>query len=113
VFLWERGKCCGAAHMLFGSPTWIISHNDSAVLPKDEPKWAPYAESVIKAAPTQPVFIVITAGTEPPTSATATFTMVQRFTGALPVWEESNDSRPNQAFSYPYDFVVYRVTPKG
>jgi uncharacterized membrane protein SirB2 len=113
VFLWQRGRCCAAPHLLFGSPTWIIGHSDSGVLPNDQAEWLPYAQSVQKAVPRQPLFMVLDAGTQPPTAAGLTLTMTQRFTGSLPVWEESNHHRPSHALTIPYDFVVYRLVLTG
>jgi hypothetical protein len=111
VFLWQRGPCCSGAQLLFGSSTWILSHNDSGVLPTDPLGWAKYAESIRAAVPNQPVFLVLKAGTEPPTSSASVFTMTERFTGSLPVWEESNKTRPSHALTIPYDLVVYKMTP--
>jgi len=113
VFLWQQGKCCGSIDLLFGSSTWIISHNDSAVLPNDATKWGAYVAKIIAAVPSQPVFVVLNATTPAPSSSTMSYAAVSRLTGSLPVWEESNIHRPQRAYAYPYDFIVYSVSPKG
>jgi hypothetical protein len=110
VFLWQKGPCCGAAHMLFGSPTWMLGHVDSAVLPTKPANWGGYLDSILKAAPTQPLFAVLNADTPPPDGTDLTFTSVQRFIGSIPVWEESNIVRPSHPQTFRFDFVVYRVS---
>jgi hypothetical protein len=107
VFLWERGPCCGAAAMLFGSPTWVYGGVDSGPLPVDAAQWPEYVAGVRAAAPTATVFLVLMHGTQPP--AGTTYTAQQRFNGALHAWEESNIVRPSHIVALPYDFTVYRA----
>jgi hypothetical protein len=110
VFLWQRGPCCAASYHLFGSTTWMLGEVDSGVLPGDPVNWGGYLDHVAAAAPDQPLYAVLLAGTPPPDGTDLTFTMTQRFTGSLPVWEESNKFRPSHAQTYKYDFVVYEVS---
>jgi hypothetical protein len=37
------------------------------------------------------------------------FTPVTRITGQIPVWEETTDYRPDEAFRWDYDLIVYEV----
>jgi hypothetical protein len=106
VFLWERGPCCAASAMLFGSPTWVYGGVDSGPLPVDAAQWPDYVAKVHAAAPTAKVFLVLMHGTQPP--AGATYTAQQRFNGALHAWEESNIVRPSHIVPLRYDFTVYR-----
>ena len=57
--------------------------------------------------------VVLNATTPAPSSSTLSYAAVGRLTGSLPVWEESNIDRPQRAYAYPYDFIVYSVSPKG
>lgn len=108
VFLWQRGPCCGAAAMLFGSPTWVYGGVDSALLPVDPTLWEEYISSVHDAAPALAIYVVIDHGTPPPAGAFTT-AHLRRFNGALHAWEESNIRRPSHVIALPYDVEVYRV----
>ncbi|MDP2290558.1 MAG: hypothetical protein Q8M22_05175, partial [Actinomycetota bacterium] len=110
VFLWERGACCSAAYMLFGSPTWVLGGVDSATLPVDPVEYPDYLRRVSAAAQEQPVFVVMSATSALPDDTGLEFAEVRRVTGSLAVWEEQSDRRPDRPIAYDFDFIVYRVT---
>lgn len=110
VFLWERGPCCAAAYLLFGSSTWVLGGVESATLPVDPVEYPEYLRQVTAAAPEQPVFVVMSALSALPDAPGIEFAEVRRITGSLPVWEEQWDRRPDRAIAYDFDMVVYRVT---
>ena len=108
VFLWQRERCCGAAAMLFGSPTWIYGGVDSGLLPVDSAEWASYVDGVHRAAPDAAVYLVLTRGADPAMGKAST-TLVRQISGQLHAWEESNIVRPSHVMALPYDLDVYQV----
>ncbi len=115
VFLWEAGPCCDAPVLLFGSPTWIFGHVDSAHLPHVRANWPQLIAGVMAAAGEQPVFLVLHADTPIPTDLPADLTLdlAKRINGGIPAWEERNEVRPQAARVIGYDLAIYRVTANG
>lgn len=113
VFLWESGPCCESPVLLFGSPTWIFGHVDSAHLPHEREEWPAFVDNVVAAAGEQPVYLVTSGATPMPTDLPAglSIELAKRITGGIPVWEERNDVRPQTPRVIGYDLTIYRVTP--
>jgi len=110
IYLWAPAKaCCVAPQLLFAPTVWLVSDQDSALLPRATPRVAPYVRRYLQTFPDRPVFLVYEAGTAPPPLPGMTTTVSGRFAGTMPHWVESSISRPASARQIPYDFTVYRV----
>ncbi|MEN9644625.1 MAG: hypothetical protein RL238_1294 [Actinomycetota bacterium] len=113
VYLWEDSACCLSPVLLFGSTTWLIGHADSAYLPDRHDDWGEFLHGVLDAAVPldQPVYVVLDGSDPVPPwlPDSLSFTPVTRITGQIPVWEETTDYRPDEAFRWDYDLIVYEV----
>jgi hypothetical protein len=116
VYLWEYDQgCCAAVTQLFATPLWLQHGQLSGLLPSN----ASYAldgnarttviERTAQRFPGQPLFIVADKGELPggidPASVEP---MLDRKT-TLPMWEESNLERPDEAREIPVHVSVWRV----
>jgi hypothetical protein len=110
VYLWEPGACCGNASMLFATPVWLERGELSVEMPRAAVEQADYVARYRAAFAGDPVFVVWD-GTDPlpPGLLSLGLTAVDHLTGSLPMWEESNDHRPDRAKRVAYDMTVYRV----
>jgi hypothetical protein len=108
VFLWERAGYLGAPS-LFGSPVWLQAGQISAMMPKSGDR-AAYVRSFIGGFPGHPVFVITTGGARPSGYDGLAFVRVDRVAEQLPMWEESETSRPSHAKRWPVDFSIWRVT---
>lgn len=101
VYLWRRGPCCAAPSLLWSGPVWLARDEVSVLLP--ETGVTEYVAAYRKAF--DPVFVVWDT-TSPPDP---TWQQVERLTGAMPFWTESESERPTKPRTIRYDFTVYRV----
>ncbi|HST67960.1 MAG TPA: hypothetical protein VLM05_22510 [Mycobacteriales bacterium] len=114
VWLWQQpSACCAAPTQLFGAPIWLTEGQDSALLPRADKAIPGYVRQYAKVFADRPLFLVFETTAQVPLLPGLDRTVVARFAGTLPHWEESSTSRPDKALQVPYDFTVYRVTPTG
>jgi hypothetical protein len=107
VFLWERAGYMGAPS-LFGSPVWFQADQVSAMIPKSGNR-AAYVRSFIGGFPGQPVFVVTVRGARPNGYDGLEFARVDRVTELLPMWQESDITRPSHPNRWQVDFSIWRV----
>jgi hypothetical protein len=116
VYLWELDQgCCAAPTQLFATPVWLQRGQLSALLPSDaalaqdpaarERLVQRYAERFAG----RPVFVVADAGELPAGIDPATVTPVLDLRTTLPMWEESDEERPDEAREVPVAVSVWRV----
>jgi hypothetical protein len=112
VYLWQRPRyCCAAPVSLFASPLWLVTGEQSVLLPAEQATVPAYVRSYLDHFPDRPVFLVYDHGTAPPALPGLAVTPVARYDGGLAHWLESASTRPAVAQQIRYDFTVYRVRP--
>jgi hypothetical protein len=112
VYLWQRPLyCCAAPVSLFASPLWLVTGEQSVLLPARHSAVGGYVRSYVDHFPDQPVFLVYDHQDRPPVLPGLRVTPVARYHGGLAHWLESAASRPAVAQRIPYDFTVFRVAP--
>jgi hypothetical protein len=116
VFLWELDQaCCAGPTRLFATPLWLQHGQLSALLPSDA--WmaqdpsarARLVERYVERFEGRPVFVVADAGELPAGIDPASVTPVLDLRTTLPVWEESDEERPDEAREVPVAVSVWRV----
>ena len=111
VWLWQQpSACCAAPTTLFAAPIWLTEGQDSVLLPKAQTAIPAYVKSYATAFAGRPLFLVFETKAQVPVLPGMERTVVARFAGTLPHWEESSTTRPDKELQVPYDFTVYRVT---
>jgi hypothetical protein len=109
VFLWQHPPgCCLYAEQLFGSAIWLERNQISALLPANAQLDAGYIRSFAKGFPGQPVFVVANGQAKPDIPGVQ-LTVTDRVVTTLPLWEESDVSRPKKSTNVPVSFAVYRA----
>ena len=106
VFLWQQGRGLYDVAYAFGGPVWLQQGQVSALLP--ERPDAAYVRSFVGGFPGQPVFLV--SGRQAPRGyASLRLRLADRFTYAMPVWEETYLTRPSKAVVVPIPISIWRV----
>lgn len=115
VYLWETDQgCCASVTQLLAVPVWLQHGGLSALLwsraamdtglSRDE-QIARYAEQF----PDRPLFVVGDNGELPEGIDPSTVEPVLDRRTTLPIWEESDDERPDEARDVPVHVSVWRV----
>jgi hypothetical protein len=115
VYLWEPEQgCCASVTQLFAVPVWLQHGQLSALLwssaamdtglSRDE-QIARYAEEFDG----RPVFVVADKGELPVGIDPSTVEPVLNVATTLPMWEESDDERPDEAREIPVHVSVWHV----
>jgi hypothetical protein len=116
VYLWEPEQgCCAGVTQLFATPVWLQHSQLSALLPVkaalalDGNARTTVIERYAERFDGQPVFIVADKGELPAGIDPATVEPVLDLPTSLPMWEESNDARPDEPREIPVHVSVWRV----
>jgi hypothetical protein len=107
VFLWEPAGYMGAPS-LFGSPVWFQEGQISAMIPKSGDR-AAYVRSFTRGFPGQPVFVVTVQRARPNGYDDLEFVRADHIARQLPMWQESDITRPSHAKQWSVDFSIWRV----
>lgn len=118
IFLWERDKgCCTGATHLYPTTLWLQHGQLSTLLAADDPATGQSPMAVIdryrQAFPDSPVFIATGADALPPGVPAAAVTQVADVRASLPVWDESDVTRPRAAHQVSSRVQVWQVTGTG
>lgn len=110
LYLWEPNQgCCTGPTQLFATPVWLAEGELSVLLPGDPAIRAAVIATYRKTFPRDPVFIVGDGGELPAGIVAAAVEPVDRIDYALPMWEESDLSRPDEAKTVRGELSVWRV----
>jgi hypothetical protein len=112
IYLWEPitdQGCCAGPTQLLATPVWLARGELSALLPLDKANRAAIIALYAKHFPDDPVFVVgdtpeVPAGIDPSTLQPVLSEKVE-----LPMWDESDTSRPAHAHQVPVSVSVWRV----
>jgi hypothetical protein len=111
VILWEPGRCCTSATRLFAVPVWLDTGVVGSPVPTD-PRFRPeYVRQVLGAFHDQPVFVAWSGTTSPDGLGQVALTPERHLVTDLPVWQESDLSRPDRPRSVHVDFTIWRLAP--
>jgi hypothetical protein len=109
VLLWQPGRCCTSATRLFAIPVWLDGGVVGSPIPTDPAFRPDYVQQVLVAFAGRPVFVAW-AGSAPPEGLGAVRVTPERhLVTDLPVWQESDTTRPDHATSVHVDFTIWRV----
>ncbi|MCW2613086.1 MAG: hypothetical protein JWN08_80 [Frankiales bacterium] len=116
VYLWEFDQgCCAGVTRLFATPLWLQHGQLSALLPSnasmavDGKARATVISRYQERFAGQPLFVVADKGELPEGIDPSTVEPVDSFQATLPMWEESDLERPDEAREIPVDVAVWRV----
>jgi hypothetical protein len=110
LYLWEPNQgCCTGPTQLFATPVWLAEGELSGLLPIDPAQRAPVIDVYRRTFPGAPVFVVGDKGSLPQGLDPAAVEPVDRVAYALPMWEESDLSRPDEAKVVRGELSVWRV----
>ncbi len=116
VYLWEFDQgCCAGPTRLFATPVWLQHGELSVLLPSDanmavDGNARSYVvDRYVERFAGQPVFVVADKGELPKGLDPSRFEPVDRVQVDLPMWEESDVSRPDEVRQIPVDIAVWRV----
>ena len=110
VYLWQPPtSCCGSATELLATPVWLQHGRLSVALDREPERWAPVVRQYRAAFPDRELFVVVLGSVLPDGFAGLGLEQVRTFTGTLPYWEETEETRPDESRSLPYDFTVFRA----
>ena len=116
LFLWEYDQgCCAGVTRLFATPVWLQHGQLSGLLPTDAVQAADAGarsrllDRYVDRFPDRPVFVVADAGQLPAGIDPATVEPVLSLSTTLPMWEESDLERPDEAREVPVEVSVWRV----
>jgi hypothetical protein len=108
VYLFGQAGCCYTPEYMFGGALWLETGQYDALMPGDSRAVA-YVRGIVAAVPGHPVFLVWNGTSEPPMGGIR-LVPVSHITASLPMWEESDTSRPNkEGAPIPVDFTIWRV----
>jgi hypothetical protein len=108
VYLFGQRTCCTSPGFLFGAALWLERGQYDALMPPGSAA-GPYVRHVVASMPGHPVFIVWT-GTDQPALGPLQLKAVSHITASLPMWEESDTSRPNkEGPPIPVNLTIWRV----
>jgi hypothetical protein len=105
VFLIGRGP--GAGPTAFAAPLWLERGQIAVLLPPTPS--AAYVDSFARAFPGQPVLLLTPGPDRPPGYERLELRRVEHVTGALPMWDESDDRRPDRAHLERVDLSVWHL----
>jgi hypothetical protein len=112
IYLWEPQAdqgCCAGPTALFATPVWLVHDELSALLPLDPARRSEILAAYAMHFPGRPLFVV---GDTPdlPTGvdARAVEPVLTRHL-ELPMWDESDTTRPAGAHQVPVDIAVWHV----
>jgi hypothetical protein len=109
VFLWQPLPCCGDAGLNFGAAVWLERNQFSAFLPVEVSAVPGFVRRVANAMPGHPVFLVYRGTTLPAALSALALQRTRHITGELPMWTESNITRPDKPGSpVPVDITLWR-----
>jgi hypothetical protein len=106
VFLIGRGP--GAGPTAFAAPLWLERGQIAVLLPLTPS--AAYVQSFARAFPGQPVLLLTPGPDRPPGYERLDLRRAEHVTGALPMWDESDDRRPDKSHLERVDLSVWRLT---
>ncbi len=111
LYLFEPQQgCCTGPTQLFATPVWLVEGELSTLLPTD-PALRPQVLADYRTRfPGMPQFVVADKGALPEGVDPASVTPVARIPYALPMWEESDLERPDEARTVTGEVSVWRVT---
>jgi len=116
IYLWELNQgCCAGPTRLFATPVWLQHGQLSGLLASDDAMAldgnARRTVIVRTAAsfPDSPVFVVADNGELPEGIDAGTVQLVLDLETTLPMWEESDLDRPDEAREIPVHVSVWRV----
>ncbi|MCW2777717.1 MAG: hypothetical protein JWN17_1442 [Frankiales bacterium] len=111
LYLWEPNQgCCTGPTQLFATPVWLAEGEVSALLPVDPANRAVVIADYRKRFPGMPLFVVADKGQLPEGVDPAAVTPLTTIDYALPMWEESDFSRPDEEKTVKGQLSVWRVT---
>ncbi|MCU1693087.1 MAG: hypothetical protein JWM64_2178 [Frankiales bacterium] len=111
LYLWEPNQgCCTGPTQLFSIPVWLAEGELSVLLPGDPAIRARTIADYRKVFPDMPVFVVADKGQLPDGIDPAAVTPVLDRRYALPMWEESDFERPDEAKVVRGQLSVWRLT---
>ncbi|MDT7538178.1 MAG: hypothetical protein QOI82_1763 [Actinomycetota bacterium] len=112
LYLWEpQGEqgCCAGPTALFATPVWLVHDGLSALLPGDHGRRAEIIALYAKHFPGRPVFIVGDTPDLPDGVDPSTVEPILTRHLELPMWDESDTSRPAGSHQVPVDIAVWHV----
>jgi hypothetical protein len=116
VYLWEYDQgCCAGPTRLFATPVWLQHGQLSGLLASNEAmKVDGNARRTVidltrKAFPDRPLFVVADKGELPEGIDASSVEPVLDITTTLPMWEENDYARPDEAKELPVHVSVWRV----
>lgn len=116
VYLWEYDQgCCAGPTRLFATPVWLQHGQLSGLLASDEAMKidgnarTTVIELTAKRFPDRPLFVVADKGEVPVGIDPATLEPVLDVRTTLPMWEENDLARPDEAREIPVHVSVWRV----
>jgi hypothetical protein len=112
VFLWEpQGEqgCCAGPTALFATPVWLVHDGLGALLPVDHGARNGILSTYAAHFPGRPVFVVGDLPELPDGIDPSTVEPVMTRHVELPMWDESDTRRPDQAHQVGVDIAVWRV----
>jgi hypothetical protein len=110
VYLWEPQQgCCAGPTQLFATPLWLAHDELSILLPVAVGNRAGIVSLYAKHFAGSPVFVVADTPDLPEGIDPATVEPVMQRSVELPMWDESDTSRPAGAHQVRVDLAVWRV----
>ncbi len=111
LYLWEPNQgCCVGPTQLFSIPVWLAEGELSVLLPVDPARRASIVADYRQRFPDMPVFIAGDKGQLPEGILPSSVTPVLDERYELPMWEESDFARPDEAKTVKGQLSVWRVT---
>jgi len=105
VFLIGRGP--GLGPMAFSVPLWL-QEGQITVLLRVQPDTG-YVRSFQRGFPGQPVFLLTPGPNRPVGYDALDLRRVEHVTASMPMWDESDERRPDKAHQVPIDLSVWLV----
>ncbi len=118
IFLWEpdSGCCSGATH-LFPTSVWLQQDQDSALLAADDPATGQSPMAMLaayrKAFASRPLFVVTGRGQLPAGVDPTHVRLVKDLQVSMPVWDESDTTRPSGSHPVAVHVLVWQVVGSG
>lgn len=112
TYLWEADQgCCAGPTRLFATPVWLQEGQLSALLPSDAggDDRSAFLDRYVERFDDGPVFVVADAGELPAGLDPARLEQVLDLRTSLPMWEESDLERPDEAREVPVHVTAWRV----
>jgi hypothetical protein len=112
VYLWEpQGEqgCCDGPTALFATPVWLQHGDLSALLPVDHNARMGILKLYAQKFPGQPIFVVGDTPDLPDGVDSASVQPVMSRQVQLPMWDESDTTRPSGSHQVAVDIAVWRL----